>query len=156
MKPPVKQYQESQILTAPKEELLLMLLDGAARFAEQGRAKMLEKRYDESCKLFIRAQRIVIELITSLDAKVIEKPVYDNLVGLYYFVYWRLIRANTNHDEKLIDEALRILQHLRETWSQAIDKSRKEAHPQAALVEKAQKAADPAPQPPPANIDLST
>jgi flagellar secretion chaperone FliS len=157
MKTPVKQYQESQILTAPKEELLLMLLDGASRFAEQGRARMVEKKYDESCKLYIRAQRIMIELITSLDSKVIEKSVYDNLVGLYYFVYWRLVRANTSHDPALIDEALRILQHLRETWALAIDKLRKESHPQAALVDKAQKAGvSPAPPPPPANIDLST
>lgn len=154
MKTPAKQYQESQILTAPKEELLLMLLDGAARFSEQGRARMLEKKYDESCRLYIRAQRILIELISSLDAKVLEKAVYDNLVNLYYFVYWRLVRSNTTHDPALVDEALKILQHLRETWAQAIDKSRKEAHPQAALVEKAQKAATP--QPPPANIDLST
>jgi flagellar protein FliS len=153
MKKPARQYQESHILTAPKEELLLLLLDGAIRFAEQGRAQMRDKKYEESCRLYIRAQRILMELIQSLDAKALDAQIYANLVGLYYFVYRRLVEANVTHAEPPVADALKILAHLRETWAQAVDKARKESHPQAALVEKAEKAAAP---PPPAGIDLST
>lgn len=126
MKGSARQYQESRILTAPQEELLIMLLDGAVRFAQQAKTKAVEKKYDESCKLYIRAQRIMIELITSLDARTIDPQLYANLVNLYHFVYWRLVRTNLNHDGKLADEALTILGHLRETWALAVEKLRKE------------------------------
>ena len=94
MNNPAKKYQENHILTAPKEQLLLMLVDGAIRFTEQGKAFMLEEKFEESCKKFIRAQRIMIELITSLDESALEPDLYSNLVSLYYFVYRRLVEVN--------------------------------------------------------------
>ncbi len=145
MKGMARQYQESRILTAPQEELLIMLLDGAVRFAQQAKAKAVEKKYDESCKLYIRAQRIMIELITSLDARTIDPQLYGNLVNLYHFVYWRLVRTNLNHDATLADEALSILGHLRETWALAVEKLRKEQ----------QLSSEPAAAPS-AGLDLST
>ena len=133
-----KEYLRNQVLTAPKEQLLLMLFDGAIRFAEQGKTKMLEQQCEESCALLIRAQRIMIELITSLDKNVLPEEVYTNLVRLYNFVYFRLIDANLKKNAEKIDEALKILQSLRETWALAIEKDRREKFPGIQLREKAQ------------------
>ena len=134
-----KQYLRNQIMTAPKEQLLLLLFDGAIRFSEQGKAKLAEQSYEESCNFLIRAQRIMIELISSLNKDVLPQEIYNNLVRLYHFVYFRLIDGNLKKDAQRVDEALVILRNLRETWSLAIEKDHKEKFPQAGLVQEAQK-----------------
>ncbi len=139
MNNPARKYQEHHILTAPKEQLLLMLLDGAVKFTKQGKALMLEEKHEESCQKYIRAQRIMIELITSLKEDMLEPELYSNLVSLYYFVYRRLVEVNISKEEKTVDDALKILGHLQETWSMAVEKMHKEQHPEVGLVEKAQK-----------------
>lgn len=133
-----KQYLKNQILNASKQELLLMLFDGAIRFAEQGKAKLQEKKLEESCQLLIRSQRIMIELVTSLDKDVLPGDLYTQLVRLYNFVYFRLIDANLKKDAQRIDEAVRILVHLRDTWSQAVEKDKKERFPEIELIARAQ------------------
>lgn len=149
MKNQAQQYLQNQILTAPREQLLLMLFDGAIRFAEQAKPKIDEKDFEGSCKLLIKAQRIVIELMSSLKRELLGDEVFDNLMALYNFIYFRLVNANVKKDKGLVDEAVRILSHLRETWSMAIEKDRKEKFPQLALMEKARKESTPAPAAPP-------
>ena len=141
MKNTARQYLESQVLTATKEQLLIMLFDGAIRFSEQAKAKIDEKDIEGSCKFLIKAQRIMVELIGSLNKETIGEEMYGNLVRLYNFVYFRLIQANVKKEVPLIDEALRILRHLRETWAQAVEKNRMEKFPEAELVGKAEKRA---------------
>ncbi|MBI2901714.1 MAG: flagellar protein FliS [Planctomycetes bacterium] len=126
MKTQAKQYQESRILTAPKEDLLVMLLEGAVRFAEQGKALLVEKKFEESCRLFIRTQRILVELMSSLDEKLLGAPMHASLMSLYYFVYWRFVRASVDRSAAMADEGLKILDSLRETWTLAVEKDRKE------------------------------
>lgn len=121
-----QKYLESQVLTAPKEELLLMLFDGGIRFAEQAKSKLEVKDYAEACRLLIRVQRIIMELISSLKRELLDQELYDRLVGLYLFVYLRMVNANIKHDVMLIDEGLTVFRNLRETWVLAIDKNRKE------------------------------
>lgn len=140
MKTKAQQYLETHILTAPREDLLVMLFDGAIRFAGQAKPKIASRDFEGSCKLLIKAQRIVIELMTSLQKDLLEPAVYQNLMGLYNFVYFRLVNANVKKDAAPVDEALKILVHLRETWAMAIDKNRREQNPQLALIEQAQKA----------------
>ena len=137
-----QQYLEDHVLTAPREELLLMLFDGAIRFAEQAKLKIEAKDIEGSCALLIKAQRIVIELMTSLKRDVIGDELYSNLTSLYNFVYFRLVNANVRKDRGLVDEALKIMTHLRGTWALAVEKNRKETHPERTLLEEAQRAQD--------------
>lgn len=132
-----RQYLESRIKTATKEELLILLFDGAVRFSEQAKIKIDEKDVEGSCQLLIKAQRIMVELICSLQKEIIGEDVYANLVKLYNFVYFRLIKANITKEKALIDEALSILVHLRETWAMAVDQEKMKKFPEAALVAKA-------------------
>ena len=132
-----RQYLENHILTAPKEQLLLMLFDGAIRFSEQAKVRMDEKDIEGSCKLLIKAQRIIMELITSLDQQKIPSDLYHNLMGLYGFVYFRLVNANLKKETGQVDDALKILNHLRETGAQAVEKVRQEQHPVSVSPEKA-------------------
>ena len=47
MNPYLKQYRQTQIDTAPKEQILLMLYDGAVRFLNQAKAGFAEKNIEK-------------------------------------------------------------------------------------------------------------
>jgi flagellar protein FliS len=120
-----KKYIETQANTATKEQLLLMLYDGAIRFSQLGRENMRLGRIEDTFNYFKRAQRVVTELLCSLDKRIGDE-IYSNLVNLYKFIYFRLVEASLKKEEKFVDEALEILTHLRETWVRAIEKRQKE------------------------------
>lgn len=119
-------YIETQAKTATKEQLLLMLYDGACRFAQLGRESMRQGRIEDTFNYFKRAQRIVTELLCSLDKRIGEE-IYANLVNLYKFIYFRLVEASLKKEERYVDEALEVLLHLRQTWEMAIEKRQKES-----------------------------
>ena len=114
-----QEYLQVQVLTASQDQLLLMLLDGAVRFVETAREKMERKEREAKNELLLKAQNIILELIQSLDPSVGEK-IYANLIGLYKFILRRLLAANVNDDPTSLDEGLKILRNVRETWSQAV------------------------------------
>ena len=122
----VHEFLAQQVLTAPKEQLLLMLMDGAVRFAERARDLLPQKDYEGFGNACIRTQRIMMELICSLRKETIGEPLYNNLVGLYHFVYTRLVEANLHRDADRLDEALKILRDLREMWHEAVAKDQQE------------------------------
>ncbi len=120
---PANPYLRSAVLTAPPEQLQLMLYDGAIRFTAQARDAMHEKRLDLSCELLLRAQRIVLELQNGLRRDV-NPELCDQLSALHQFVYRRLIDANSARDLEAVDDALRILTHQRETWALLVERLR--------------------------------
>jgi flagellar protein FliS len=139
----VREFLAQQILTAPKEQLLLMLVDGAVNFAERARGHLDRKEFEDFGKTCIRAQRIMMELICSLRKDLVGEELYRNLVGLYHFVYTRLVEANLRRDAGLLEEALKILRPVRDMWHEAVAKDQMERRQFAAPP-----AAGPAPDPP--------
>ena len=115
----VQEYLQVQVKTASKEQLLLMLLDGAVRFIEVGRDHMARGNREAKSELLLKAQNIILELIQSLNPAVGE-ALYKNLIGLYKFIYRRLVEGNLRNDAVLLDEGLKILLNVRETWRQAV------------------------------------
>lgn len=102
-------------MTASPEMLQLMLWDGAIRFAEQGKEAILKKDIEGSYNTLLRSQKIVMEMITSLRHDV-SPELCGKLSALYNFMYRRLVDANLKKDAKLVDDALEIMRHQRETW----------------------------------------
>lgn len=141
---PARRYLENQILSAPREQLLLMLFDGAIRFCEQSRSTLAEKRIEEGVQLLIRAQHIMLEVTNALDRKVGDE-MYRNLTGLYGFVYLRLVRAAVEMNPAAIDEALVVLRRLREMWGEAVEQMRRERIPEARALEEARQRQSAAP-----------
>ena len=66
----VNPYLKTKIMTASPEELRLMLFDGAIKFASQARAGIESKNHEASFDNIMRAQKIVLELSTSLNHEV--------------------------------------------------------------------------------------
>ena len=119
------EYLKTKVMTASPEMLTLMLWDGAIRFADQGREAIVKKDIEASYHSLLRAQRIVMELTTSLRHKV-NPDLCKNLSALYTFIYRRLVDANLKREVKLVEDALEIMRHQRETWVLLIDKLAKE------------------------------
>jgi flagellar protein FliS len=113
---PAQNYLRTKVLTATPEQLQLMLYDGAIRFADQARAAMNDKNFDQSYTLLNKSQKIILELQCGLKHDV-SPDLCGKLAALYNFVFRKLVEANTQHTTAPIDEALHILQYQRETWS---------------------------------------
>lgn len=117
------EYLRTAVMSASPEQLQVMLLDGAVRFAQRGRECLEQRNFEGACDALERAERIALELGAGLNREV-NPPVVDQMRALYNFVYRRLVEANLRHDLTAIDEAIRILRHQRDTWSLIDDKVR--------------------------------
>ena len=113
-------YLQTTVMTANPAELRLMLVDGAIRCAQQGRDGLQRDDQEAAFNGISRCQQIVLELINGL------RPEHDpelcqRLSSLYTFIYMRLVSASTQRDPSIVDEALKLLQFERETWSMLLE-----------------------------------
>jgi flagellar protein FliS len=123
------EYLRTKVLTASPEELHLMLLDGAIKFAQQAREAVARKDFEEAYNASVRVQNIVLELTSALNHS-IAPEICGKLSSLYNFIYRRLVEGSIKHDPACFDDALKILEYQRETWVMLMDKlasERKEA-----------------------------
>lgn len=111
-------YRQTQVSTASQGELLLMLFDGVIRFARQAQEHLDQGKLEEASSKLIRAQDIVDELILALDLNAGE--IAHNLQQLYTYIYDLLVRANVKKDPEAVNEALHMLEELRDTWGQVV------------------------------------
>ena len=125
-----RRYLETQVLTAPREKLLLMLLDGAIRFATQARERTAAGDRQGASPLYLRAQAIALELSAALDSG-LDPALRRNLAGLYMFVYRRLVAANLDGTAAPAEEALAILGKLRGMFGEAVAAMRAGVPPEA-------------------------
>ena len=123
---PLNEYLKAKIMTATPQQLQTMLYDGAIRFCEQARQAMLDKDIPTTHERIVRAQRIVVELSATMNVQA-NPDLCGRLASLYTYVYRLLVDANIQRDPSKIDEALGLLQHIRETWLMALNKLRQDA-----------------------------
>ena len=131
---PRNEYLKSKIMTATPAQLQTMLYDGAIRFCEQARQAMTEKDIPGTHDKLIRAQRIVLELSSSMKVE-LNPELCGKLASLYNYVYRLLIDANVNKDLEKVTEAIDLLRYQRETWLMALEKLREEQTPIIAPTE---------------------
>jgi len=108
-------YLRTKILTASPEELRLMLYEGTIRFCHQAKSALEKKDYEVFCNSLVRAQKIVLELSTSLRPE-LSPELCEKLNALYIYIYRRMVDANTNRDAAAIDEAIELMGYEKETW----------------------------------------
>lgn len=130
----VKQYQKANIETASREQILIMLYDGAIQFLNKARTAMENKDFENTHNNLIGAQNIIQEFINSLDHEVAPQ-LAENLTSLYEYFLRRLVQANMKKQIEPIDEVLKYLKSLKATWEQAIQIAQKEAQNEVASVD---------------------
>lgn len=94
-----------------------MLYDGALRFLNQAKVAIRQKDYERQNDQCKRAQDIISELMSCLDR---EKggEIAENLMSLYVFAYDRIVQGNIEDSELYIDQAMKVLTDLRESWAE--------------------------------------
>lgn len=114
-------YFQTQVSTTSQGELLLMLYDGAVKFLRQAQDKINEKDYAQKGILISKALDVIAELDGSLN---VQKggEIAQNLHNLYFYCNTRLLLANMNMDNALIDEVIKILSGLRSAYAEIIEK----------------------------------
>lgn len=112
------QYQQNQLLTASPAKLLLAAYDGAIKYCRMANEKMAEGDFDQQNEYVNKALAIVCELMSTLKEDV-DPALVKRLKSLYTYVIEKLARANLAADVAALDEAIKILSDLRETWAQA-------------------------------------
>lgn len=110
-------YQQSSILTASPEQLVVMLYDGARRFLYQSAAALREERYAQAWERLRRAELIVDELLVTLDLEAGGRIASD-LQGLYVFFLRQLTEARAERDADKLEWVNAQLGELRESWAQ--------------------------------------
>ncbi len=116
----VNQYQQNQIATASREQILLMLYDGAIRFSQQAKMAIDDNDMAVKGKYIGKTMAIISELIRSLDHE-IGGDIAKDLDALYGYMLKELSNANVKNDKKPIEVVITLLKDLRETWAEAIE-----------------------------------
>lgn len=118
-------YKETQVISASREKLLLMMYEGAIKFTKKAIKSFEENNISERCVNIGRAFDIVLELNNTLDHKV-GGDISKNLEQLYMFVTDKYLQANIQGKVQPLHDALKILETLNEGWIQAVEKIKKE------------------------------
>lgn len=113
--PASESYLESQVLTATPQKLRLMLIEGAIRFARQTMHHWEQGNNEQALETIIRSRSIVSELLASITVD--QSELTRKVASIYLFVFRHLTEGQLRRDARLVEEAIRVLEAERETWS---------------------------------------
>jgi flagellar secretion chaperone FliS len=111
-------YKNNSVNYASKEQLLLMLVEGAVKFAKIGRQAIVDKDVKKSHENIVKAQNIYYELMTTLDVNA-GGDWAKSLMSIYEFIVERLVQANMKKDTMIMNEVIPLMEEVRDTWNEA-------------------------------------
>lgn len=112
------QYKQNSVNFASKDQLLLMLLDGAVKFAKIGRQALEDKNYSKCNENLKKTQDIFYELIVSLDLTQAGEW-GSSLMSVYKFIIDSLVQANIKKDLETLDKTIPLIEEVKTTWNEA-------------------------------------
>jgi flagellar protein FliS len=121
-----QQYLATQIQTASKEQLVLMLMNGVIRFGEKGKKAIESGDIEVAHEALTRTQAIILELFYCLDREA-GGEIAENLARLYTYSFQKLIEANMRKNIQSVEEVQKIFRELSEGWSGAMSQVKTEA-----------------------------
>ena len=113
----INAYQRNAILTATPPELTLMLYEGAIKFCNIGILAIEKNDYEKANTKIKKAQAIITELRVTLDRKY---PVWEDFERVYDYIYRRLVEGNIHKDIEIIEDALKYIREMRDTWKEVM------------------------------------
>jgi len=125
MQMPLNNYRHTQVNTSSPEKILLLLYDGAINFSHIAKEKAEKGDNGERGKYVSKAQAIVAELMNTLDHEV-GGVIAERLTQLYKYIINEYVCANINNSVASLDNTVKILTILRDTWAEAIQIMQKE------------------------------
>lgn len=116
-------YKNNSVNYASKEQLLLMLVDGAVKFAKRAELAMNEKNIQKTHDNLRKTQDIFAELMATLDRSAGDWAL--QLFKVYRFIYDKLVEANIKKDINVLHEVMPLIQDVRDLWYETYEKSKK-------------------------------
>lgn len=120
IKNPYATYTNSKIMTASPAELTLMLYDGAIKFCNIAIVAIEKKDIEKAHNNIMKVQNIIVEFQTTLDDKY---SVAEDFNRVYVYLLERLVEANLKKDAEILEEVLRHLRTMRDTWKEVMQMS---------------------------------
>ena len=116
-------YKSNSVNFASKDQLLLMLVEGATKFSKIGRQAIIDKDVEKAHINIVKTQNIFFELMSTLD---VEKggEWAESLLKVYDFITRRLMDANIKKSEEIMNEIIPLINDVRDTWNEAYKKSK--------------------------------
>jgi len=119
------EYLRTRVMTASAEELRLMLLEGAIKFARQGRAGLEASDLERAVEGVSQCRSIVAELLSSIRPEH-DPALADRVRSVYTFMYRELMEVGVTRDVPRLDRVIELLEYERETWLMLMGKLRAE------------------------------
>ena len=113
-------YQKNSVQTASPAKIILMLYYGSIKFCHMAQVAIDEKNIEKANLNIQKAQKIIVQLRVSLDTKY---PVSQEFDRVYDYIYRRLVEANMKKDNEILEEALKHIKTMRETWIEVMKKT---------------------------------
>lgn len=111
------QYANSKIATASPAELTLMLYEGAIKFCNIAILAIEQNDLMKAHTNIIKVERIIEEFQATLNFKY---PVAKDFDEVYKYIYARLVDANMTKDKEILEEVLKHLRTMRDTWKEVM------------------------------------
>lgn len=119
-KNPYAAYNNSKIQTATPAELTLLLYEGAIKFTNIALTAMEKKDIQKTHDNIMKTERIIMEFQATLDHKY---PVAKDFDAVYKYILQRLRDANMKKDPEILEEVLKHLRTMRDTWKEVMAKT---------------------------------
>ncbi|GAB6167713.1 flagellar export chaperone FliS [Clostridium carnis] len=117
-------YKNNSVNYASKEQLLLMLVDGAVKFSKIAKEALEQKNIKKSHENLVKVQDIFTELMVSLDRNAGEWAM--QIFKVYEFIKTRLFEINLSKDLNALEELIPVIENVRDTWHEAYEISKKQ------------------------------
>ncbi|MDR5586536.1 flagellar export chaperone FliS [Clostridium aquiflavi] len=116
-------YKTNSVNYASKDQLLLMLVDGAVKFSKIARQAIIDNDVKKSHENIVKTEDIFTELRASIDTNAGEWAV--NMFNIYGFINEKLFEVNLKKDVKTMDEVIPLIEEVRDIWHEAEKKSKR-------------------------------
>jgi len=112
-------YLNTDLSTASQERLLLMMYEGAVKFAHQAREKMVAGDKAGKAERLQRVAAIIDALNSALDREQ-GGEMAETLGKLYGYLNLKIARANLSNSTEDLDDVIKSLGILYEGWVEAV------------------------------------
>lgn len=119
-KNPYAAYNNSKIQTATPAELTLLLYEGAIKFTNIAIVAMEKNDVQKAHDNIMKTENIIEEFQATLDHKY---PVAKDFDAVYSYLLKRLFDANIKKDPEILEEVLKHLRTMRDTWKEVMAKT---------------------------------
>lgn len=110
-------YANNKITTASPADLVLMLYEGAIKFCNIAIIAIENNDIQKAHDNIMKVERIIQEFQITLDHRYATAKDFDKV---YNYLLQRLLLANVKKDKEILEEVLKHLRTMRDTWKEVM------------------------------------